>query len=173
MKIRFAFATAAALLLSYGLAAQDKQLKDQAESKELNTQAYIQLLRSDLKASKRTLIKESMQLDDKQAEAFWPLYNQYDVEQTKLGDQKLALIQQYANSFLTMTDDKADQLAHQALQLDEQRLALRKKYYDIMKKSLPAVVVARFFQLDNQIQLVVDLQIASNLPIIEEAPPKQ
>ena len=173
MKIRVAFVTAATLLLSYGLAAQDKQLKDPAESKELNTQAYIQLLRSDLKASKRTLIKESMQLDDKQAETFWPLYNQYDVEQTKLGDQKLALIQQYASSFLTMTDDKADQLAHQAMQLEEQRLALRKKYYDIMKKSLPAVVVARFFQLDNQIQLVVDLQIASNLPIIEEAPPKQ
>ena len=72
-----------------------------------------------------------------------------------------------------MTDEKADQLAHQAMQLDDQRLALRKKYYDLMKKSLPAVVVARFFQIENQIQLVVDLQIASNLPIIEEAPPKE
>ncbi len=173
MKIRSVIATAAALLLPYGLAAQGKQLKDPAESKELNTQAYVQLLRADLKASKRTLIKESMQLDDKQAEVFWPLYNQYDVEQGKLGDQKLALIQQYAGNFLTMTDDKADQLAHQAMSLEDQRLALRKKYYDLMKKSLPAVVVARFFQLENQIQLVVDLQIASNLPIIEEAPPKQ
>ncbi len=89
MRIRFAGVTAAVLLLSYGVSAQEKQLQDPAQSKELNTQAYIQLLRSDLKVSKRTLIQESMQLDEKQSADFWPLYNQYDVEQTKLGDQKL------------------------------------------------------------------------------------
>ncbi len=172
MRIRFAGVTAAVLLLSYGVSAQEKQLQDPAQSKELNTQAYIQLLRSDLKVSKRTLIQESMQLDEKQSADFWPLYNQYDVEQTKLGDQKLALIQEYAHDFLTMTDAKADQLAHRAMAIDDQRLALRRKYYDLFNKVLPTVLVVRFFQLENQIQLLVDLQIAANLPIIEEAPPK-
>lgn len=172
MRIRFAFVTVTVLLLSYGVSAQEKQLQDPAQSKELNTQAYIQLLRSDLKVSKRTLIQESMQLDEKQSADFWPLYNQYDVEQTKLGDQKLALIQEYARDFLTMTDAKADQLAHRAMAIDDQRLALRRKYYDLFNKVLPTVLVVRFFQLENQIQLLVDLQIAANLPIIEEAPPK-
>jgi hypothetical protein len=172
MKIRIALVAVAALLLSGGLLAQEKQLQDPAQSKELNTQAYIQLLRTDLKASKRTLIKESMQLDEAQSAAFWPIYNQYDVEQTKLGDQKLALIQEYAHDFLDMTNAKASTLAHRSMELDDQRLALRHKYYDALAKALPAVLVARFFQLENQIQLVVDLQIASNLPIIEEAPPK-
>ncbi len=172
MRIRFAIIAAAALVLSCSVFAQEKQLQDPAESKELNTQAYIQLLRSDLKASKRTLIKESMQLTESQAAAFWPLYNQYDAEQTKLGDQKLALIQDYAKNFMNMTDAKADQLAHGALELDDQRQAVRKKYYDLFKKVLPTVLVVRFFQLENQIQLIVDLQIAANLPIIEEAPPK-
>ena len=172
MRIRFAFVTVTVLLLSYGVSAQEKQLQDPAQSKELNTQAYIQLLRSDLKVSKRTLIQESMQLDEKQSADFWPLYNQYDVEQAKLGDQKLALIQEYARDFLTMTDAKADQLAHRAMAIDDQRLALRRKYYDLFNKVLPTVLVVRFFQLENQIQLLVDLQIAANLPIIEEAPPK-
>ena len=44
--------------------------------------------------------------------------------------------------------------------------------YDLLKKALPTVLVVRFFQLENQIQLIVDLQVASNLPIIEEAPAK-
>jgi len=171
MKIRFAV-FAAALFLSCGLSAQEKQLKDPSESKELNTQAYIQLLRSDVNTSKRAIIKESMQLDEKQAEAFWPLYNQYDVEQRKLGDQKLALIQDYARDFMSMTDAKADQLAQRALNLDDQRMALRRKYYDQFKKALPAVLVVRFFQLENQIQMIIDLQIAANLPIMEEAPAK-
>jgi hypothetical protein len=172
MRIRFAIVTVAAMFLSCGVSAQEKQLQDPAQSKELNTQAYIQLLRADLKASKRTLIKESMQLDESQTAAFWPLYNQYDVEQTKLADQKLALVQGYAHDFLNMTHEKADQLAQRALNLDDQRQALRRKYYDLFKKALPTVLVVRFFQLENQIQMVVDLQIATNLPIIEEAPPK-
>jgi hypothetical protein len=172
MGIRFAFITAAVLFLSCGISAQEKQLQDPAQSKERNTLAYIQLLRADLNASKRTLIKESMQLDENQAADFWPIYNQYDVEQTKLGDQKLVLIQDYAHDFLTMTDAKADQLAHRAMEIDDQRLALRRKYYDLLKKALPTVLVVRFFQLENQIQSIVDLQIAANLPIIEEAPLK-
>jgi hypothetical protein len=172
MKVRFALITAATLFFCCGISAQEKQVQDPAESKERNTQAYIQLLRSDLKASKRTIIKEAMQLDEKQSAAFWPLYNQYDVEQTKLGDQKLAVIQDYAHDFLTMNDEKADQLAHRVMEIDDQRLVLREKYYDILKKALPTVLVVRFFQLENQIQLIIDLQIASNLPIIEEAPPK-
>jgi hypothetical protein len=172
MKIRFAILLAAVLFLTCAISAQEKQIQDPAQSKELNTQAYVQLLRADLKASKRTLIKEGMQLDETQAAAFWPVYNQYDVEQSKLGDAKLALINDYARDFLSMTPDKADQLAHQVMALDEQRLALRKKYYDLFKKVIPTVLVVRFFQLESQIQLIIDLQIASNLPIIEEAPPK-
>ena len=172
MRVQFAIA-AAVLAYSLGISAQEKKLQDPAESKQLNMQAYIGLLRSDLKASKRALIKESMQLDDQQAGVFWPLYNQFDVEQTKLGDEKLALIEAYAQDFLSMNDQKADQLANQALKLEEQRLALRRDYYERMKKSLPTTLVVRFFQLENQIDLIVDLQIASHLPIIEEAPPKQ
>jgi hypothetical protein len=66
-----------------------------------------------------------------------------------------------------MSNEKADQLAQRVMALDDQRGALRKKYYELMKKALPTVLVVRFFQVENQIQLLVDLQIASNLPIIE------
>jgi hypothetical protein len=157
------------LMVATGLWAQGTKVQDPAESRELNDQAYIRLLRTDLKAKKQQIIKEAMQLNDQQAAAFWPLYRDYDAEQTKLGDEKLAIVNDYAQNFLTMSNEKADQLAQRVMGLDDQRIALRKKYYELMKKALPAVLVVRFFQLENQIQLVVDLQIASNLPIIEEA----
>jgi hypothetical protein len=64
-------------------------------------------------------------------------------------------------------------MAQRVTALEEQRSALRKKYYAAMKKVLPTVLVVRFFQLDNQVQMLIDLQIASNLPIIEESPAKQ
>jgi hypothetical protein len=166
MRIRLAVAVLA-LMVGTGLWAQEKQIQDPAESKELNDQAYVRLLRTDLKAKKEQIIKEAMQLNDQQAAAFWPVYREYDAEQTKLGDEKLAIVNDYAQNFLNMSNEKADQLAQRVMALDDKRAALRKKYYELMKKALPAVLVVRFFQVENQIQLLVDLQIASNLPIIE------
>jgi hypothetical protein len=168
MRIRLTVAVLA-LTVGTGLWAQEKKVEDPAESKELNNQAYVRLLRSDLKAAREQIIKETMQLNDQQAAAFWPIYRDYSAEQTKLGDEKLAIVQDYAQNFLSMSNEKADQLAQRVMALDDQRLALKKKYYELMKKSLPTVLVVRFFQVENQIQLLVDLQIASNLPIIEEA----
>ena len=154
------------------LCAQEKHVKDPSESQVLNTQTYIELLRSDLNAQKRQIVNETMQLDDKQARIFWPIYNDYEADLDKLGDEKLAIVQDYAANFLTMTNEKADELTQRVMVLDDQRMALRRKYYDLMKKSLPAILVVRFFQVENQIELLVDLKIASNLPIIETAEQK-
>jgi hypothetical protein len=166
VKIRL-IALALALVAARGVCSQEKHLQAPAQSKELNTQAYVQMLRADLKAQKEAIIKETMQLNEQQAAVFWPIYMQYDAEQTKLGDEKLAIVQDYAANFMMMTNEKADELAQRVMQMDEKRMALREKYYGILKKALGAVLAARFFEVEHQIQLIMDLQIASNLPIIE------
>ena len=101
-----------------------------------------------------------------------PFTTIFEAALDKLADEKLAIVQEYAANFLTMTNEKADELAQRVMALDDQKMALRRKYYDLMKKSLPAILVVRFFQVENQIQLLVDLRIASNLPIIETADQK-
>lgn len=181
MNIRFAalaLPLALALASATGLAAQQTQtqgtqapgthVQNPATSRELNTDAYIQLLRADLSAKSAQIVHETMQLNDQQAAIFWPIYREYRAEQSKLIAEKLAIVTDYATNFSTMTDAKADQLAQQVMQLDEKRMALREKYYATMKKALSPIVAVRFFQVEHQLQLLVDLQIASNLPIIEE-----
>jgi hypothetical protein len=177
MSIRFA-ALALALILALaanapGLAAQQTSaqgthVQDSARSKELNTQAYIQLLHADLSAKKEQIVRETMQLNDQQAAIFWPIYRQYQAEQSKLITDKLAIVADYSGNFSTMTDDRADQLAQQLMQIDEKRMALREKYYATMKKALSPILAVRFFQVEQQLQLIVDLQIAANLPIVEQ-----
>jgi hypothetical protein len=173
MMMRWSAMMVVAMMATAGLRAQEKRVQDAAQSKELNTEAYVELLPADVQAKRQEVIKEGMQLDEKQAAAFWPVYEEYAGEQKKLGDQKLAIIQDYAKDFMTMDDAKADELAQRVMVLDEQRTALRKKYYQAMKKVLPTVLVVRFFQLDNQVQMLIDLPITSNLPIIEEVPARQ
>jgi len=167
MRIRWTIAILALTAVT-GLFAQEQKVQDPAQSQELNEQAYIRLLRADLKTKKQQIVTDTMQLTDQQGAIFWPIYRQYDAEQTKLGDQKLTMVQDYAQNFLNMSNEKADQLAQRVMALDDQRSVLRRKYYDLMKKSLPTVLVVRFFQVEAQLQLLVDLQIASNLPIIEQ-----
>ena len=152
-----------------GAWAQQNHVTTPAESKELNTDAYVKLLRSDLKANKEAVVKEAMQLDEKQQAAFWPIYQEYSSEQAKIYDEKLAIINDYADHFAEMTDAKADQLAQRVMSLDDRKMDLRKKYYERMKQVLPTVLVVRFFQIDNQLQMIADLQIAASLPIIEES----
>jgi hypothetical protein len=165
---KFGFAALAlTLAAATSLCAQETHVQDPARSKELNTQAYIQLLRADLSAKKEQIVRETMQLNDQQAAIFWPIYREYQTEQSKLGADKLAVIADYAQNFSSMTDEKADQLAQRLMQLDEKRMALREQYYGIMKKSLSAVTALRFSQVEHQLQQIVDLQIAMNLPIIE------
>ncbi len=185
MSFRFAVPAlllALALASATGLPAQQTQapgtqasgthVQNPASSRELNTDAYIQLLRADLSTKTVQIVRETMQLNDQQSATFWPIYRQYQAEQSKLITDKLAIVTDYANSFSTMTDSKADQLAQQTIQLDQKRMALREKYYATMKKALSPVIAVRFFQVEHQLQLIVDLQIAANLPIIEENDPQ-
>jgi hypothetical protein len=167
MSIRFA-ALAVALAAATALAAQETHLKDPAQSKALNTRAYIQLLSADLSAKKEQIVRETMQLNDQQAAIFWPIYRDYQAEQNKLITEKLAIIADYSQNFSSITDEKADQLAQRMMQLDEKRMALREKYYGTMKKALSPILAVRFFQVEHQLQLIVDLQLAANLPIMEQ-----
>ena len=130
-------------------------------------EAYIELLRSDVKTQKVAIITEVMQFTNEEAEVFWPVYREYDFEQTKLGDARIELIKDYAENYETMTDQKAKEMVDGALTLQGKRIKLKKKYFKKFDKVLPSKTVAKFFQLENQINLLIDLQIASELPFIK------
>jgi DNA anti-recombination protein RmuC len=137
------------------------------DSQETNIRAYVELLRVDVKTKKTAIFTEIMQFNDQQAAKFWPIYNEYDVELQKLNDQKLAGIQEYAKNYGNMTDEKADELATLALELENKRNGLKKTYYEKVREQLGGIIAARFLQVENQLLMVIDLQIASSLPIVE------
>jgi hypothetical protein len=140
----------------------------EADSQEQNTRAYIELIRADIRAQKNHIIADVMALDDKEAAAFWPLYREYDTAFSSLMDEKLAIIQDYSASYLKMTDEKADQLAKRMLDLEQKKVELRKDYYQKFKKALSPLLAARFTQVMDQIEKLLDLQVDSRLPIIQE-----
>jgi hypothetical protein len=79
----------------------------------------------------------------------------------------LAIIKDYAENFEAMTNEKAKELMDRSIKNNENVLKLKKKFFKEFQKVLPAIKAARFMQVENQIGLLVDLQIASELPLIE------
>ncbi|UCF65410.1 MAG: hypothetical protein JSW33_06155 [bacterium] len=133
---------------------------------------FIELLRQDLKTQKVAVITETMNFTEAESNAFWPVYREYDFEATKLADERLAIIKDYAQNFENMTDVKAKELIDRSMKNQENRLKLRKKYFKEFLKVLPGIKAARFAQVENQIGLLLDLQIAAELPLVE-APEEQ
>jgi hypothetical protein len=140
-----------------------------SNSNAQNIQEYVDLLRTNVRQQKAQIMGAVMQLSAADAAKFWPIYDQYDAELNKLNDQRVANIQEYANSYNQMTDAKADELIQKALAYHKQRSELLAKYYERVKQQLGAITAARFIQVENQLLLIIDLQIDSSLPIVGQS----
>jgi hypothetical protein len=128
----------------------------------------IQLMRQDIRSQKKQLVAANLTLTDAEATKFWPVYDQYSVETTKLGDQEYALIKEYAQNFGSLKDDQAQSLIKRSLALDEAAVQLRIKYVPIISTVLPGQKTATFFQIDRRIAMLIDLQLASEIPLVQE-----
>jgi hypothetical protein len=137
-----------------------------ADAQAENIQEYIELLHSDVPQQKAEMMGAVMQLSAADAAKFWPIYSEYDAELAKLNDLMRADIQEYARTYTEMTDEKADELIRNAMAYERQRSDLLAKCYDRVKQALGAVTAARFIQVEHQLLLIIDLQIASSLPIV-------
>lgn len=130
--------------------------------------SYIELLRSDVNTEKKALIAEAMQFSEDDASVFWPIYKEYEFKLDKLGNKRVAFIKDYADNYMNMNDQKAGEIIKQAFDYQEERLDLKKDMYNELKEELSPSQAAKFIQLDHQIQLLIDLQINANLPLLEK-----
>ena len=153
----------AMLLMAATLAFGQEEQADPA----IDAASFIELLRSDIKSQKTALMSEGMAMTEEDAQAFWPVYREYTFELDKLSDELLALLKEYAKNYENMTSQKAEELAKKNFELQEKKLKLRKDYFEKVRKTLPPKLAARYLQLDNRINLLYDLQLASRVPLVK------
>ena len=127
-----------------------------------------ELLRADIRANKTAIVTSAMELDDTQSEAFWPIYREYEAELIKLNDESLAMVKDYAANYASMTDETAKDLLKRGFKVREGRTKLLKKYTGKVDKALGSKVAARWAQVEGALQAAVDLQMASDLPLMKK-----
>jgi len=129
--------------------------------------SYIEMLRTDVRAEKVAVITEVMEFTDAESAVFWPIYREFELEMAKVFDMRLANIKKYAENFESIDDAMADELIKTSFKIRDKRSKLQSSYYKKFSKALGAKRAATFTMLDRQIGLLIDLQIAANLPLIQ------
>jgi Spy/CpxP family protein refolding chaperone len=127
----------------------------------------IKLFRKDIRSGKKQIIAANMRLTDSEAQQFWPIYDQYTAELAAITDSKYSLIKEYAQNYASLTGEQAEQYVKGRAAVEQSIMELRLKYFPIFRKVLSGKSTALFFQMDWRLGLVVDLQLASQIPLVE------
>jgi hypothetical protein len=126
----------------------------------------IQLMRSDLQAEKNRVIADNMKFTDAESTAFWPVYRDYARDQHVIGDELSAVITDYAQHVDNMSESTSKDLAQRMLDIEQKNISLRRDYWPKFEKALGAKRAAKFYQVDNRLSLMIDVQLASQIPLI-------
>jgi hypothetical protein len=127
----------------------------------------MQIVIEKIRADKKLLVAENMQLSEAEAKAFWPVYKQYQDELFLLRTRTAKLIQDYADAYQSMNDATAKKLLDESLAIEDVGLKLRQAYLPKFRKVLSEAKVARYFQIENKIQAALNYELAANIPLVK------
>ena len=128
--------------------------------------AYIEALKSDIRVHMRRIVEVNMQLSEKEGAAFWPVYDRYDEDMSKLNYERSSIYDFYADNYRTLSDKQAQELIRRMNYVDRRKLSIDEKYAREMGKVLPLKTVLRFFQIERQVDRLVALKIMSGVPLV-------
>ena len=149
-----------------GLAPAQQPAQPKADEAKTEVMEDIQLTRGAIQAERQAIVTKAMDLTPEEMQGFWPLYRQYRLEAAKVGDRIIALITSYAENYEGLTDAAADKLLKEFVGIEKARASLKEKYLPKFKKVLPARKVARFYQLENKLDVTVLNEMAENIPLV-------
>ena len=137
---------------------------------------YLETLRTEVAAQKTEIMQQAMMLTEEQANVFWPIYNDFVAEQREVGELRLQMAQLYFDNQMSLTPEIADRIIKGFFEYEAKRAELLHTYYGKVSAALDAVVAARFIQAERHIQMLIDIQIANEVPLMgigggDEEPP--
>ena len=147
-----------ALVLAFGLAPMaSAQTADDA----------IHLTRAVIQTERQAIVAANLGLSEAESAVFWPLYREYRSAVEQAIDTRVDMLKRFSESYETLTDDEAMSLLDDHLSYQKQVLKVQTTYAKKMNKVLPGNTVARFFQIENKMDAIINYELASDIPLIK------
>lgn len=130
--------------------------------------AELDVLVDSIRSNRTALVAANLKLTDDEASKFWPVYERYHKDINAIGDRLVAVIEEYAVNFTTLTDDKATKLVDDYLNVEADRTKVKRAYVDEFAKVLPGRKLARLYQIENKMDAVIRYDLAASIPVVDE-----
>ena len=153
--------------MGWGARAKAQANPPQESVQHMISDRDLDLLRKDLRSKRKQVIALNLSLTDAEATKFWPIYDQYIAELILINDKKFALIQEYADNWGKLTNEQSLSFIRRWLDADIEVAHLRQKYVPIVSKILDGKKSATFFQLDRRIAMMLEIQVSSQMPLVQ------
>jgi len=144
-----------ACLLGGGAVAQDQAADN------------MNILREKARADKKVVVASVLDLTEKEATVFWPVYNASQSDMVTHYDLLMKLLDTYGKGYNAMTDETATKLLSDYLALERAHVALLSSYVPRFEKVLPAKKVARLYQIENKMRALVNYELAKQIPLVK------
>ena len=156
------FVSAAAAILTASLALAQQKTSDQPSDN-------MSILRDKIRADKKLLVAQNMQLTEAEAAKFWPVYEAYQKDLAATSDKLIKTVKEYAEAYnnKSITDERARQLTDAILTLDQEEVDRNKAYLPKLRAAIPDVKVARYLQIERKVRSVIWYDLAQNVPLVQ------
>jgi len=131
------------------------------------TEESLELSRALIQSQRRSLVTAAMELTPSEAEGFWPLYDEYRTAMDGVGTRRVRLIQSFVDESDSLDDARAENLLRESIAVDDARLRVRRKYVKRFGKVLAPRRVARFYQLEEKMDAVIQAELAQAIPLVD------
>ena len=128
----------------------------------------VDLMQAAFGMDKKAVVAEFVKPSDAQKDAFWKLYDEYETQRKELGKQRIALLEQYANQYKTLTSEQADAWTKKVMELQKKTDGLIATYYTKVKGISDGLVATQFYQIENYILAGIRAQLLENIPFVEK-----
>ena len=147
-------------------AAHGTALAQRETDKGIDIEKDLLLIRRDLRTEKKKLLAMNVPLTEAEATKFWPIYDRYADDMRKHNDEFYSIIKDYAANQKTLTDAQAIGMVKRWSDIQVEVAQTRQKYVPLFEKVLPGKKAALFFQIDRRLYALMDLQTASEIPLV-------
>ncbi len=129
----------------------------------------IELMQEIAQIGREVIVERNIQLSQQESQKFWPVYDGYRGAMAKVNDRRVKLITDYADSYVSenLSDEEALRLLSEFLSIEKARLKVKRQYVSRFKKVLPSKKVVRFFQVDNKLDAIVNMELAAEIPLVQ------
>jgi len=159
--LSFVVAISTSIVYAQQAASQPKVSADQVADDT------VQLMRQDIRSQRKKIVAANLPLTEAEAVKFWPVYDRYVVDHSKIYDTRYALIKEYAQNYNTITDEQANSFIKRWTTTEQEMAQLRLQWMPEFEKVISPKKTAMFYQIDRRLGLMVELQLSSQIPLIK------